>query len=460
MSKNFRILICVSALFSMVAADMNMPMDEPDQDRDLSVYLKNFKWDSFHWLMSLVLVLILPSISTAFAFAERNILATNFFLISTGYSLFEALFLRFNDPNDHENRTSLGTAWFLMMLLATTTFFGLLLSGSKFLPQSFRSKENVIARRGEKFVSRTFRTFAVLSSLTGWVRMCMTVVAMLGFCYANETNHTGQCLAHGIMGSAFIFYGFVMLLWLMIPWFRNQKTRYPPEFWDSIVISVWGCVNTFTEHRPWEPWSHGDYQHTAMGIIWWCMGLVGIYLSKDGHRSFVPGLIIAITGWAMSVHVQHLEISTKVHYFFGLALMFAGFGRVIEIAFVLKDQRSIPGKIMSFQYVAPFGLVEAGLMFMGANEEQLILVKDMGAGHSSYIMLLTSGAALIILWMVLIIELYLKLVGVDKYSGGDSSIMNRDEYSTLEHQPAVQLENEVEETRGAEDFELDSLDDY
>lgn len=432
-----------------------MPMDEPDADRDLSVYTKHAGWDSFHWLLLLALLLVLPSIASAFAFAGKVAIATNMYLVSGCYSLFEAIFLRFNDPNGHENRTLVGSVWFLTIMLACATFFGLVVTGSLWLPQN-----GLWIRRARSYGTTLLRTFGVLATLTGWVRMCIAVVALLGFCYADETNHTGQCLAHGIMGTAFVFYGFVMLLWLMIPWFRNQKGKYAPEFWDLIIIAIWGCVNTFTEHR-WgkEPWSHGDYQHTAMGIIWWSMGLLGVYLSKDGHRSFIPGLVIAITGWAMSVHVQHLEISTKVHYFFGLALMFAGFGRIIEIAFVLRDQRSLPGKIHTFQYIAPFGLIEAGLMFMAANEEQLVLVKDMGAGHSSYIMVVTSAAALVALWLVLIVELFLRLVGIDKYSGGELGL-DRDQYASLERQAPqpIQLGGEVLSPDSAE-FELHSLDD-
>ena len=116
----------------------------------------------------------------------------------------------------------------------------------------------------------------------------MAPVALFGFCYG---KHTGQCIAHGIMGSAFILYSFVLSLVLVIPWIRKHQllntsdgggggaTGTSQEFYDSTVMMVWG-VNTFTEHR-WgrESWSMGDYQHTAMGIIggWWN---IRMYLSR------------------------------------------------------------------------------------------------------------------------------------------------------------------------------------
>lgn len=62
-------------------------------------------------------------------------------------------------------------------------------------------------------------------------------------------DHTGQCLAHFIMGSSFVGYGILMLLSLRVggPWLlRRGKSQ---EWYDSWVIMLWGIVNTFTEHR-------------------------------------------------------------------------------------------------------------------------------------------------------------------------------------------------------------------
>lgn len=62
-------------------------------------------------------------------------------------------------------------------------------------------------------------------------------------------DHTGQCLAHFIMGSSFVAYGIILLLFLRVggPWLLRQGKS--PEWYDSWVIMIWGIVNTFTEHR-------------------------------------------------------------------------------------------------------------------------------------------------------------------------------------------------------------------
>ena len=58
----------------------------------------------------------------------------------------------------------------------------------------------------------------------------------------------------------------------------------------------------------------------------------------------------------MSAHPQHLMLSTMVHTAFGYTLMAAGFSRIIEVAFVLRDASTISenGDANSFQYIPPF----------------------------------------------------------------------------------------------------------
>ena len=191
-----------------------------------------------------------------------------------------------------------------------------------------------------------------------WVQMIFGGIVALGFCHR---DHLGQCIAHFIMGSAFIGYGIVLTIILLVGQLWIRRKGRSQEFYDSLLISAWGCVNTFTEHRWGSPWGHNDLQHTSMGVIWWCAGLVGLWLSRDKagrpKRNLIPAIVIFITGWAMSGHPQHLEISTKLHAVFGYTLMGAGLTRIIEISFVLKDKDSYSqdgNLINSFQYLCPF----------------------------------------------------------------------------------------------------------
>jgi hypothetical protein len=160
----------------------------------------------------------------------------------------------------------------------------------------------------EQGFHRKIRTFVVVlhgiigkaMPLVSWVQMLFGGITVLGFCRA---DHLGQCLAHFIMGTGFIAYGVILALMLLVGQAWLKRTRKSQEFWDSLVIALWGCVNTFTEHRWGQTWNHGDIQHTSMGIVWWCAGLLGLWLSKgrDGQskRNVIPAVVIFLTGWAM-----------------------------------------------------------------------------------------------------------------------------------------------------------------
>lgn len=207
--------------------------------------------------------------------------------------------------------------------------------------------------------------FRLLHSINGkafpiyaWVQMVFGGITALGFC---QGDHLGQCLAHFIMGGAFIAYGVLLTIILLVGQLWLRRTGRSQEFFDSAVIAAWGCVNTFTEHRWGTEWVKNDWQHTTMGIIWWSAGLVGVWLSRgrDGlpKRNFIPGFVIFITGWAMSAHPQELMISAMTHQMFGYTLMAVGITRIIEIAFVLKDKFSASEdgmQVNSFQYIPVF----------------------------------------------------------------------------------------------------------
>ena len=200
-----------------------------------------------------------------------------------------------------------------------------------------------------RFLGRLRHLLVIIHGIIGkalpvaaWVQMLFGGITALGFC---RDDHLGQCLAHFIMGSAFIGYGVILTILLLVGQFWLRRTGRSQEFFDSLIIAVWGCVNTFTEHRWGGPWVKNDLQHTSMGIVWWCAGLVGMWLSRtrDGRpkRNIIPGIVILLTGYAMSAHPQELHISTAVHMMFGYTLMAAGLTRIIEISFVLKDRASL-----------------------------------------------------------------------------------------------------------------------
>ncbi|KAK1761965.1 protein YTP1 [Phialemonium atrogriseum] len=250
------------------------------------------------------------------------------------------------------------------------------------------------------------KAFPVVS----WTQMLFGGITTLGFC---QGDHLGQCLAHFIMGSAFIAYGILLTILLLVGQLWLKRTGRSQEFFDSVVIAAWGCVNTFTEHRWGTAWVKNDWQHTTMGIIWWCAGLAGVWLSKgrDGQpkRNFIPGFVILITGWAMSAHPQALHTSAATHSMFGYTLMAAGLTRIIEISFVVKDKTGISEdgyEINSFQYLPVFLLYASGFLFMGATEEQMAFIASSSMDHVAYILILYSLAFLVFLFAHVLIHLY------------------------------------------------------
>ncbi|RKF59566.1 Protein YTP1 [Erysiphe neolycopersici] len=288
----------------------------------------------------------------------------------------------------------------LMLLLVIHIIFGVYLRFH--ITNGFHSKIRKIVVVGHSVVGK-------MMPIVSWIQILFGGITAMGFC---REDHLGQCLAHFIMGSAFIGYGIIMTMIMLVGQLWLKRVGKSPEFFDSVMIAAWGCVNTFTEHRWGQPWVKNDIQHTAMGVIWWSAGLAGIWLSKkrDGSpkRNFIPGFVIFLTGWAMSAHPQHLPLSTMIHTVFGYTLMAAGLTRIVEVAFVLKDKNSISedGDANSFQYIPPFLLFASGFLFMGATEEQMQILSDSGITHVSYVLALYSLAFLMFLFTNILLHLH------------------------------------------------------
>ncbi|GES79386.1 integral membrane protein [Rhizophagus clarus] len=259
----------------------------------------------------------------------------------------------------------------------------------------------------EKGFNKRFRPLAVkfhqIIGITipfiGYIQMVFGVITAVGWC---RDDHIGQCLAHFIMGSSFIGYGILLIVSLRFgsEWLRSKGKSQ--DYFDSCMITVWGFINTWTEHRWNSPWTHKDYQHTALGIMWWTGGIVGIYLSRNGKRSIIPGLIIFFTGFAMSAHDQSSEISTRLHANFGYALMGAGLARIVEVCFFAKND----GPVKIFQQLPPYLLILSGLLFMGANEEQIYYLDAEIIDPYSYSLIHVAISFLIFLGVNLLIDLY------------------------------------------------------
>ncbi|KAG0173412.1 hypothetical protein DFQ28_001587 [Apophysomyces sp. BC1034] len=216
------------------------------------------------------------------------------------------------------------------------------------------------------------------------------------------------------MGSSFVGYGILLLISLRVggPWLlRRGKSQ---EWYDSWAIMLWGIVNTFTEHRWGHPWNHGDYQHTSMGIIWWIAGMAGVFFSRHGQRTVIPSVLIILTAVAFQGHAQHVPNSAQVHSYFGYLLMAGGISRIIEICFVWKEGVFT---ITPWQYLPSMMLMMAGVMFMGATEEQLYLLNTLDIDPSSYSNVLLAFALAIFLFVAVLIILWETLTNYASNAG-------------------------------------------
>ncbi|KAF9519994.1 hypothetical protein BS47DRAFT_1374864 [Hydnum rufescens UP504] len=258
--------------------------------------------------------------------------------------------------------------------------------------------------------------------ILGWSQMLFGALTFRGYCLG---GHLNQCLAHYIMGSAFIAYGILLAIVLLVGSEWIKRTGHSQEWFDSTVIMLWGIVNTFTEHHgSLTRWSHKDLQHTwplimfihasYSGLAGWTGGGLGMFLSRNGRRSIVPGLIVVMTGWAMCT------------LSFGVVLMAAGVARVIEISFVLNDaprfESPSEGEVLvtsfaqrSFQHLTPF--VSLVTLFMSATDEELEFVHSLEIDHVTYSLMMFSLAFIIYLYAVFLIHLYCTS-GVNAKEGG------------------------------------------
>ncbi|ORX81630.1 hypothetical protein K493DRAFT_270400, partial [Basidiobolus meristosporus CBS 931.73] len=250
-------------------------------------------------------------------------------------------------------------AWVLILALALQGFCGFYMKFYKKATSNFR-----------RVAKKVHRWLGISTIVLAYVQMLFGAIVYLGICKA---DHLGQCLAHFIMGSSFVAYGIILLIIARAGNAYMQSLGKSQEYWDSWVMTLWGIFNTFTEHRWGESWSHGDLQHTSLGLVWWFGGMLGLYMTRPNgkNRNIFPALVIIFTGVAMAMHAQLSATSGVIHSFFGYALTIAGVARIAE---VLKTQDDVmEGKFPKhpLQSISAFFLILAGCLFMSATEEMM-----------------------------------------------------------------------------------------
>ncbi|KAL9932648.1 hypothetical protein V8E36_008347 [Tilletia maclaganii] len=308
--------------------------------------------------------------------------------------------------------------------------------------------------------------------LVGWVQCLLGIFTLRSWCMAGP--HRAQCLSYHGLGSAVQAYAVVMLIMTKAAAGWLQRKGHSQEWFDSWLLFGWGSANVLAQ-VPSGPFSKANVQSTMLGLLWIFGGALGLWLSRGGQRSVIPGLVIILTGWVMIGSSQQLAIANNIYSLLGFVLMAAGIARIIEVCFVLKeepsgastsaarpsrqpppsnrhaedaqeeeeeeglereveslshalgDNLSSPAKawseVKAFQYLPPFFLTAAGVIFMSATDEELQWADKVGGGEQGSI---TWGlvdftiALALFLWFNILIDLYVRWGGYRGLAGGST----------------------------------------
>ncbi|WFC97105.1 hypothetical protein MBRA1_003771 [Malassezia brasiliensis] len=206
-------------------------------------------------------------------------------------------------------------------------------------------------------------------------------VALSVYTGACRRQYQNTCLAHGIKGAIFFWYGvlsFVRFLgafgeygwaWNKRPTPANterhvaqwRRTMPSAEFVECLVIFLYGVSNTWLERlgaHPGDPYTVKQIQHISIAVMFWFVGLVGMGLESVTLRSLIarvvvqahpsvapepgvradadealaqatpppsyaysfnpfPALVIGVTGVAMAAHHQDYVYEVQVHILWG-----------------------------------------------------------------------------------------------------------------------------------------------
>ncbi|KAG0307746.1 hypothetical protein BGZ99_001375 [Dissophora globulifera] len=270
----------------------------------------------------------------------------------------------------------------------------------------------------------------------------------------------GQCISHIVMGGSFWWYGGIYIAYLVGSFPGVSR----PEWYESVIMSIWGVINFSILHQWGTRWSHADLQHTSLGLLWIGGGILSLLLESRFNplaqfiirKNPIPALLIILTGYAMGQHAQYYVFATMVHTFFGYCLMLGGVCRLIQLALrpavspmestsnrnsvddeddVTLEDEDIQDKSKTrhlgpgqndnlaglangetpvsafFGFLSAMGLVSAGLLFQSAHEQQLNMTMYYLSDASTYINWIMSFAFFSVAYMLVLTQVGKKRIG-------------------------------------------------
>ncbi|WFD03666.1 hypothetical protein MOBT1_002359 [Malassezia obtusa] len=284
-------------------------------------------------------------------------------------------------------------------------------------------------------------------------------VALAVYTGACRRLYQNTCLAHGIKGGVFFWYGvlsFVRFLgafgeygwaWNKRPTLANtqpgaaaywRRTMPSAEFVECFVIFLYGASNTWLERlgaEAGDPYTVKQVQHISIAVMFWFVGLVGMGLESVSLRTLIaravvqmhpaaaapgreagddvvaaqtpppsyagsfnpfPALVIGVTGVAMAAHHQDYVYEVQVHILWGEMLAaFALFRMLTYFLLWLRPPSSVLPSRPPTEILASFALTCGGLLFMLSNEE--VSFAAMRADYGDFMAMLNVAVALVAL---------------------------------------------------------------
>ncbi|KAK3049598.1 hypothetical protein LTR09_009019 [Extremus antarcticus] len=273
--------------------------------------------------------------------------------------------------------------------------------------------------------------------------------------------------AHFVKGAIFFWYGILTLgRWMGAfcefgwawnirpahPLVARWKTRIPSaEFTESFVIWLYGTSNVFMEHMDGKTWSHKDFEHVSITLLFFGGGLLGMVIESPWARELanttvalqreeeveggaegtshfhasrpaaqspseelwelpktyripmnpMPGLVIMLLGIMMSSHHQESMVSTMMHSQWGT--LFCGFAMARAVTYVLlyiqPPSSHYPSRPPS-ELVAAFCLTAGGLMFMFSARDSVNAIEAVGLDAMTVFTVTMGLAAVVLAWEI------------------------------------------------------------
>jgi hypothetical protein len=316
-------------------------------------------------------------------------------------------------------------------------------------------------------VAKVHRARSVKQTLKSVLRYSHVTVArslvVLSFvaAYTGLAVYTGSCrgpyknvcLAHGIKGGIFFWYGLFSFARYMgayadigWAWNRQPSTRrkggshsaISAEWVECFVIFFYGITNTWMERfgaKHGDPYTVKQVQHISIAVMFWFAGIVGMILETKSLKTLLalpvalkqstiraketgnaneatceeitalpaqppsynfsfnpfPALVIGVTGVAMAAHHQDYIYEVSIHSLWGNLL--AGFSvfRILTYFFLFlrPPTSSIMPSRPPTEALASFCLTAGGLVFMLSSEEVSFAAMRNGFGDIMMILNLT-----------------------------------------------------------------------